>query len=331
MMGLILCRRKTALLYLIVSFLVFSGIGYCFKYGLPGFKENDDISSITYDRLKASTPRKTYKLVGPKSLQTDATRFLDLYIAKFKMYSVNQNPQSIRERRKFVQNEVKPFQAVNVVAHQFGMKQLDSIVSQKQFIVCPVYELWKHNRSSQIPQHFQECHKMSFRSSGPVTLLASYPGSGNSWVRQLIETATGIYTGSVYCDPSYVASGMIGEGLRTGNVVVVKTHFSKINSSKIIYIIRNPFDAIVAEWSRFLTRRNMEGRHVSEIGNEHFGKYCSLQSITMIESCHKYICRYGQPPLFHNFLAVHLFPYFFIRSSLIQLKIPDFSFYLFVY
>ena len=30
--------------------------------------------------------------------------------------------------------------------------------------------------------------------------LASYPGSGNTWIRWLIEAATGIYTGSVYKD-----------------------------------------------------------------------------------------------------------------------------------
>ena len=275
MMGLICLCRKTVLLYLIVSFVIISIIGYCFMYGLPGFKENGVLltsrSSIAYDRLldAANTSRETYKLVhkGGK----DVTRLLDLYVAKFKMFTVSQNVPNVRERRKFVQNEFKRFQAVNVV-QQFGITQLDSVDSQKQFIVCPAYELWKHNRSSQIPPHFQECHKMSFRSSGPVTLLTSYPGSGNSWVRQLIETATGIYTGSVFCDPSYVAFSMIGEGLRTGNVIVVKTHFSKIESSKVIYLIRNPFDAIVAEWSRFVARRNMAGRHVSEVGKEHFGK-----------------------------------------------------------
>ena len=39
--------------------------------------------------------------------------------------------------------------------------------------------------------------------------LASFEGSGNSWVRQLLESATGIYTGSVYYDPAYVKVGMI--------------------------------------------------------------------------------------------------------------------------
>jgi len=30
--------------------------------------------------------------------------------------------------------------------------------------------------------------------------LASFPGSGNTWTRHMIEQATGIYTGSSYPD-----------------------------------------------------------------------------------------------------------------------------------
>ena len=39
----------------------------------------------------------------------------------------------------------------------------------------------------------------SNQSSTQVS-LASYPGSGNTWVRLLIEQATGVFTGSVYVD-----------------------------------------------------------------------------------------------------------------------------------
>lgn len=37
------------------------------------------------------------------------------------------------------------------------------------------------------------------------TLLLSFPGSGNSWLRLLIEVATGIYTGSIYTDETLSA------------------------------------------------------------------------------------------------------------------------------
>jgi len=41
--------------------------------------------------------------------------------------------------------------------------------------------------------------------------------------------------------------------------------------------------------------------------------------------------RYKGPPLFHNFSVIPLFPCFFVLWSLIELKILNFSFYLFVY
>ena len=34
----------------------------------------------------------------------------------------------------------------------------------------------------------------------PPIALASYPGSGNTWLRHMIEGATGIFTGSRYKD-----------------------------------------------------------------------------------------------------------------------------------
>ena len=42
---------------------------------------------------------------------------------------------------------------------------------------------------------------------GSTVLLASYYGSGNTWMRHLIETSTGIYTGSVYTDHALYDQG----------------------------------------------------------------------------------------------------------------------------
>jgi hypothetical protein len=41
-------------------------------------------------------------------------------------------------------------------------------------------------------------------------MLASLPGSGNTWSRYLIEKATGYYTGSVAHDRSLYNGGFIG-------------------------------------------------------------------------------------------------------------------------
>ena len=37
--------------------------------------------------------------------------------------------------------------------------------------------------------------------------IISFPGSGNTWIRHLIEQATGIYTGSVYHGHKFYNTG----------------------------------------------------------------------------------------------------------------------------
>ena len=96
----------------------------------------------------------------------------------------------------------------------------------------------------------------------PVTALVSFPGSGNTWMRYLIEQATGVFTGSVYCDRGLKVVHP-GEHIVTGNVIVVKTHqaeatlvpisqemFGKTHYNQAIFIIRNPYDALLSEANR---------------------------------------------------------------------------------
>ena len=108
------------------------------------------------------------------------------------------------------------------------------------------------------------CKFMKGVSWDPVGLV-SVPGSGNTWVRGLLEKATGICTGSIYCDHPLRNGGMIGEYVKTGRVLVVKTHTSdyqwkdvkaeKRNKDDGLYgsailLIRNPFKSFIAEWNR---------------------------------------------------------------------------------
>ena len=52
----------------------------------------------------------------------------------------------------------------------------------------------------------KQCKKRSFLDrQSPVVGLVSSPGSGNTWLRYLLEQATGVYTGSIYCDHSLKA------------------------------------------------------------------------------------------------------------------------------
>lgn len=92
------------------------------------------------------------------------------------------------------------------------------------------------------------------RSRAPYA-LASYPGSGNTWLRYLIEGATGIFTGSRYKDLQIQMYGLWGEirDWQDGTTIVQKTHDSHPDHVKNdfggrgILILRNPYDAILSD------------------------------------------------------------------------------------
>jgi len=47
--------------------------------------------------------------------------------------------------------------------------------------------------------------------------LVSYPGSGNTWIRHMIEQVTGVYTGTVYGDKKLFNSGKSIKGVLNPN------------------------------------------------------------------------------------------------------------------
>ena len=132
-----------------------------------------------------------------------------------------------------------------------------------------------------------QCHFMPQAHRMPVA-LASYPGSGNTWLRGLLETATGICTGFEFCDISMRVKGFAGENIVSGAVSVVKTHgfphwkvkrkTSGVHFDSAIVLVRNPLDAFVAEWNRRVAN-NFRGStvsltsHVKSAGKEMFGEF----------------------------------------------------------
>ena len=107
-------------------------------------------------------------------------------------------------------------------------------------------------------------------------LLYSFPGSGNTWARVLLDHATGIYTGSVYTDRS-LKPVLPGEQRCDASLSFVKVHVSsgayltgmskgmsrrwpKCNALKktadrqggfrAAIVMRDPYDAFVAEFIR---------------------------------------------------------------------------------
>ena len=62
---------------------------------------------------------------------------------------------------------------------------------------------------------------------GPLTALASFPGSGNTWIRYLLQQATGIVTGSVYNSSHFRESCFPAEGIYNSSVIAIKTHVGR--------------------------------------------------------------------------------------------------------
>ena len=85
--------------------------------------------------------------------------------------------------------------------------------------------------------------------------LVSYPRSGNSYLRRLLEQATGIATGSDSrpnrtLTSSLLRCGFKGEGVCDESVQIVKSHFPErmgyveVKAKRVILLIRNPFDSM---------------------------------------------------------------------------------------
>ena len=98
----------------------------------------------------------------------------------------------------------------------------------------------------------------------PVALISAQ-GSGNTWTRGLLEKATGICTGFIYCDSVMRAHGYVGERIKSGKVLVVKTHSpvpkwkgeqhenvtpADASYASAVFILRDPAKSVVAEWNR---------------------------------------------------------------------------------
>ena len=113
------------------------------------------------------------------------------------------------------------------------------------------------------------------RMPWPITALASFPGSGNTWLRYLLEQVTAVFTGSQECDLVLKASGLLGEGVRSSNVLVVKTHdpsdlietTPQRRFKAAIVLMRNPFDAILAEYHRMVL-----WSHIRKLQPEYFSE-----------------------------------------------------------
>jgi len=103
-------------------------------------------------------------------------------------------------------------------------------------------------------------------------LLASYPRSGNSFLRRLLEEHTGVVTGSDSrsnrtLSASLLRFGFRGEGITDASVWVVKSHFPermgyvRVRVHRGVLLVRNPFDAIESAFHMGLTNTHDKVLH----------------------------------------------------------------------
>lgn len=118
----------------------------------------------------------------------------------------------------------------------------------------------------------------------PVNIaLQSFAGSGNTWVRYLIEQSFGYYTGSVYMDKKLYEGGLLGEfqtvlsQTTSSKTIVQKIHHKRRDALSLSYfetttncvmLFRSPKEAFLAEYKR--THQN-EKLDVNENLDSHIG------------------------------------------------------------
>lgn len=156
-----------------------------------------------------------------------------------------------------------------------GLSQLDH-VSLSRYYLCPARRALRLPGGPAAAEEEEGCRGRSFQgSSGGVVALASFHGSGNTWVRHLLEQASGVFTGSIYCDRS-LKLVFPGEQVVGPNVLVVKTHqcdstelpldvqqaLGQRHYNKAIVLVRNPFDALVSEANRRWNTHRAVDSHV---------------------------------------------------------------------
>ena len=137
----------------------------------------------------------------------------------------------------------------------------------------------------------------------PQIALASYPRSGNSLLRHLLEELTGVYTG---CDTrpdrslslQLQACGLAGEGVVDDRVQFIKTHYPErhgwkpFKASKVILIVRNPWDAMDSYFNMMLTKSHTEGLAESQYVrfSHRWDSFCKSE-INVWMKFHKYWTR----------------------------------------
>ena len=266
-----MCRNSRKLLIILTTFLLVL-LYLNFKFVVQNDVSVNDVSSMPLVNTKhKDLPPVTTMIMATKKLPCDEISKLYWKFAKL--------------------NNLSDYDMNCILEHYniSGIHHLDK-ASKLSFLKCnPDYTRFGHKGKFRQYMHVKptnlgKCTKlndMRFINGFRVITLVSFPGSGNTWTRLLLEQATGVFTGSIYCDQDLRSSGFYGEQITSSNVLVVKTHypgignprlnhFNPVNVDGVLFIMRNPLDSIVAERKRQVLRTN---KHTGDVGPEFFGMF----------------------------------------------------------
>ncbi|KAH9253158.1 hypothetical protein BASA81_008840 [Batrachochytrium salamandrivorans] len=153
------------------------------------------------------------------------------------------------------------------------------------------------------------CRKRErFEPHTNFTLLASFPGCGNTWTRTIIESGALLWTGSMYADRELFANGFEGEMLDPfaddySMHSVIKSHQPFIKGpidpkiTAVILVVRSPFDSFLAEFTRIFGKGASHRSKVST--NFLFTNYTSYFS-NNIKSWHSFTKFWVDPMMVPN-------------------------------
>ncbi|XP_070537431.1 sialate:O-sulfotransferase 1-like [Ptychodera flava] len=121
---------------------------------------------------------------------------------------------------------------------------------------------------------------LSAENTNPIVALASFPGSGNTWLRHLLQLSTGTYTGSVYRSAILYANGFIGEyeDYTLGTTLTVKLHGNYLKGCQsAILLIRDPYKALIAEFNRRMAGKTRTAS-TSDFDSKEWYKYLTKKA-----------------------------------------------------
>ena len=142
------------------------------------------------------------------------------------------------------------------------------------------------------------------RDSLQTRALVSYPGSGNTWIRYLVEAATGVFTGSIFHDKSILRAGHHGEArdAQDGSTILQKSHHRALYVSRYsqygltwrrrhvrqfggrgVLVIRNPYKAILSYWNFKRTKSHTKTVAAESLHSEDFQEFVRVGAERWLE------------------------------------------------